>query len=110
MGGGGGGESGISAESRFFGGQPHLSFKETDVALISTLVTKSPKTFCSFPKIILTHLFILIPRLSHDCRKYFLLQGSRAALRAFKFLDLNMLHHEYKRVSVFISLSSLVTR
>ena len=32
------------------------------------------------------------------------------ALCAFKFLDLHMLHHEYSRLSVFSSLSSLVTR
>ena len=32
------------------------------------------------------------------------------ALCAFKFLDLHMLHHEYNRLSVYCSLSSLVTR
>lgn len=43
-------------------GQPHLPFKETDVELISTLVFKSPKTFRSFPKIILTHFWIMTAR------------------------------------------------
>lgn len=54
-------EAGVPLKVDFFG-QPHLPFKETDVELISTLVIKSLKTFRSFPKIILTHLWIMTAR------------------------------------------------